>query len=83
MEARVRMPAEEDLRSLLRKRLGDGPAGALAVREDAASVVRRQGDQLDDSSVLHWLRQFEQALDDSTLVMEYERLRAGKKHSWR
>jgi D-alanyl-D-alanine carboxypeptidase len=34
MAARVRMPAEEDLRSLLRKRLGDGPAGALAVRLD-------------------------------------------------
>jgi hypothetical protein len=34
MAASVRMPAEEDLRSLLRGRLGDGPAGAVAVRLD-------------------------------------------------
>jgi hypothetical protein len=43
--------------------------------EDAASVVRRQGDALDDPYVLDWLRQFESALDDSTLVAEYRRLR--------
>jgi hypothetical protein len=51
----------------------------LRDHEDASSVVRRQGDTLDDSYVLHWLRQFEQALDDSTLVAEYTRLRAGKR----
>lgn len=51
----------------------------LRDHEDASSVVRRQGDKLDDSYVLHWLRQFEQALDDSTLVAEYTRLRAGKR----
>jgi hypothetical protein len=50
----------------------------LRDHEDAGSVVRRQGDKLDDSHVLHWLRQFEQALNDSTLVAEYTRLRAGK-----
>jgi len=43
--------------------------------EDAASVIRRQGDALDDVYVLNWLRQFEQALDDSTLVAEYQRMR--------
>ena len=43
--------------------------------EDAASVIHRQGDALDDAYVLDWLRQFEQALDDSTLVTEYRRLR--------
>ncbi len=43
--------------------------------EDAASVVRRQGDTLDDAYVLNWLRQFERALDDSTLVAEYRRMR--------
>jgi hypothetical protein len=48
----------------------------LRDHEDAASVVRRQGDRLDDRYVLHWLRQFEQALNDSTLVAEYTRLRA-------
>lgn len=45
--------------------------------EDAQSVVRRQGSNLDDEYVLDWLRQFEQALDDSTLVDEYARLRRG------
>ena len=50
----------------------------LRDHEDAASVVRRQCDKLDDRYVLNWLRQFEQALSDSTLVAEYTRLRAGK-----
>jgi hypothetical protein len=45
--------------------------------EDARSVIYRQGDRLDDGYVLSWLRQFEQALDDSTLVTEYQQLRRG------
>ena len=44
--------------------------------EDAQSVIRRQGPSLDDDYVFDWLRQFEQALDDSTLVAEYQRLRS-------
>jgi len=43
--------------------------------EDAASIVHRQGDALNDKYVEYWLRQFEQALDDSTLLEEYRRLR--------
>lgn len=43
--------------------------------EDAVSVIRRQGDALDDAYVVGWLRQFEQALSDSTLVAEYRRIR--------
>ena len=43
--------------------------------EDARGVVRRQGDALDDRYVINWLRQFEQALDDSTLIAEYRRYR--------
>jgi hypothetical protein len=43
--------------------------------DDARSVIRRQGDALDDRYVLDWLRQFELALDDSALVAEYRRLR--------
>jgi hypothetical protein len=43
--------------------------------EDARSVVHRQGDALDDRYVLHWLRQFERALDDSTLVAQYQQWR--------
>ncbi|MCJ7660043.1 MAG: hypothetical protein MUO67_12935, partial [Anaerolineales bacterium] len=42
--------------------------------EDAKSVIYRQGELLDDEYVVNWLQQFEQALDDSTLVAEYERL---------
>jgi hypothetical protein len=42
---------------------------------DVANIVQRQGQQLDDQYVLHWLRQLEQALDDSTLVATYQRLR--------
>jgi len=33
------------------------------------------GKALDDRYVVDWLRQFEQALDDSTLVAEYRRYR--------
>jgi len=44
--------------------------------DDAESVIRRQGDALDDHYVLTWLGRFEQALDDSTLVATYRRLRA-------
>jgi hypothetical protein len=45
-------------------------------REDAQSVIRRQGPSLDDDYVLSWLQQFERALDDSTLAREYRRLRS-------
>lgn len=45
-------------------------------REDVWGIVRRQGDDLDDTYLMNWLRQFELALDDSTLVAEYKRLRS-------
>ena len=65
----VRMCSPEDLviYKLIATRARD--------HEDAQSVIRRQGSSLDDGYVLDWLRQFEQALDDSTLVDEYKRLR--------
>lgn len=65
----VRICSPEDLiiYKLISTRLRD--------REDAASVIRRQSDKLEDAYILGWLRQFEQALDDSTLVAEYRRLR--------
>jgi hypothetical protein len=47
----------------------------LRDHEDAASVLRRQRDTLDDRYVLDWLDMFEQALDDSTLVEEFRSLR--------
>jgi hypothetical protein len=43
--------------------------------EDVRGVVRRQGQNLDDSYILNWLQQFEQAFDDFTLVAEYRKLR--------
>ena len=46
----------------------------LRDHEDAKSVIYRQGELLDDEYVVNWLQQFEQALDDSTLVAEYKRL---------
>ena len=50
----------------------------LRDRGDAASVVRRRGDTLDNRYVLHLRRQCELALDDSTPAAEHTRLRAGK-----
>ena len=50
-------------------------------QEDARSVIRRQRAKLDDAYVIRWLREFEQALDDSTLVATYERLRATRSGS--
>ena len=66
----VRLCSPEDLviYKLISTRPRDG--------EDARGVIRRQGAKLDDDYVLHWLRRFEQALDDSTLVAEYRRLRS-------
>lgn len=43
--------------------------------EDVEGVLLKQGDGLDNAYILDWLHQFEQALDDSTLVAEYLSLR--------
>ena len=65
----VRLCSPEDLviYKLISTRLRD--------HEDAQGVIRRQGHDLDDKYILDWLRQFEQALDDSTLIAEYKNLR--------
>jgi hypothetical protein len=42
---------------------------------DVENIVRRQGSRLDDGYVVKWLKLFEQALDDSTLLATYQRLR--------
>ena len=67
--AAIRVCSPEDLviYKLISTRLRD--------HEDAQGVIRRQGSNLDDEYVLDWLRQFEQALDNSALVAEYKRLR--------
>ena len=65
----IRVGSPEDLiiYKLISTRLRD--------HEDAQGVIRRQSSNLNDEYVLDWLRQFEQALDDSTLVAEYKKLR--------
>lgn len=42
---------------------------------DVEGIIKTRADQLDDAYILNWLRQFEQALDDSTLISTYRRLR--------
>ena len=66
MQAHVCRPEELIVYKLISTRPRD--------HEDAASVVRRQGTELDDRYILKWLVRFEQALDDSTLVAEFRSL---------
>ncbi len=51
--------------------------------DDLVSVIQRQGDALDDAYVIKWLKEFEQALDDSTLVKTYQQMRQGIRPKWR
>jgi hypothetical protein len=44
-------------------------------RADVEGIIRRQGQALDDGYVEKWLREFEQALDDNTLLASYRSLR--------
>lgn len=44
-------------------------------REDVQGIITRQKERLDDGYILNWLGQFETALDDSTLVTDYRRMR--------
>lgn len=43
--------------------------------DDVLGVIRRQDDKLDADYITSWLYQFEQALDDSTLVATYWKMR--------
>lgn len=43
--------------------------------DDVRGVIRRQQDKLDDEYITSWLYQFEQAVDDSTLVTSYRQMR--------
>jgi hypothetical protein len=47
--------------------------------EDVQGVIRRQGSKLDDAYVIGWLEQFQEALDDSTLVELYQRMRHSRR----
>jgi len=65
----VRVCSAEDL--IIYKLVSIRPRDRL----DVEGIVKRQGEKLDDGYVEKWLYQFEQALDDSTLVREYRHLR--------
>jgi hypothetical protein len=41
-------------------------------------IIDYQGDALDDQYIIDWLKQFEAALDDSTLIETYKRMRRKK-----
>lgn len=69
MTETIRVCSPEDL--VIYKMISTRPRD----REDLSGVIRRQQDKLDDRYVIGWLRQFEQALDDSTLIDSYRRLR--------
>ncbi|MBI4196654.1 MAG: nucleotidyltransferase [Deltaproteobacteria bacterium] len=43
-------------------------------REDVRGIIIRQKKNLDHPYLLDWLTQFEKAIDDSTLVVEYNRM---------
>ncbi len=44
-------------------------------QQDVATIIQRQGNNLDEKYILKWLKEFEQAIDDSTLVSTYQRLK--------
>ena len=44
--------------------------------DDVPGIIRRQRSELDDEYITSWLRQFEQAFDDSTLIDSYRRMRS-------
>jgi hypothetical protein len=51
--------------------------------DDLVSVIHRQGGALDDAYVIKWLKEFERALDDNTLVNTYQQMRQGHRPRWR
>jgi hypothetical protein len=44
-------------------------------QQDVVTIIQRQGNKLDDKYILKWLKDFEKAIDDSTLVDTYQRLK--------
>lgn len=65
----VRVCSPEDL--IVLKMLASRPQDWV----DVATVIQKQGENLDEDYVLERLRQFERLIDDSTLVSEYQRIR--------
>ncbi len=72
MAERIEVCTPEDL--IVYKMISTRPRD----HEDVLGVIRRQQDRLDDEYITSWLRQFEQALDDSTLVSSYREMRSAE-----
>lgn len=69
LEKKIRVCTAEDLivYKMLSTRTKD--------RADVESVVQKQGDALDDTYIENWLKQFEEALADSTLIRDFRKIR--------
>ncbi len=65
----LRMCSPEDL--LIYKMISTRPRD----NDDVHGIIRRQKKNLDDNYIEYWLREFEIALDDSTLVRSYRQMR--------
>ncbi len=65
----VRVCSPEDL--IVLKMLASRPQDWV----DVETVIQKQGENLDEDYILKSLRQFEQLIDDSTLLSEYQRIR--------
>ena len=68
----VRVCSPEDL--IVMKIIAGRPQDDI----DVASIVQKQGKRLDSVYILKWLRNFERAIDDSTLVQKYQQI--AKRH---
>lgn len=66
----LRMCSAEDL--IIYKLISTRPRD----QADVEGIVRRQGATLDAGYIQDWLRQFEQALDDGTLIDRFKQMRA-------
>ncbi|MBW2064031.1 MAG: nucleotidyltransferase [Deltaproteobacteria bacterium] len=69
---RVKLCTAEDL--IIYKMLSTRGSDA----QDFEGIIDHLGEALDDKYVMDWLKQFETALDDSTLINTYKRMRASK-----
>ena len=43
---------------------------------DFEGIIDCQGDKLDDNYIIDWLKQFEIALNDSTLIDTYQKMKS-------
>jgi hypothetical protein len=77
IQALQKLLIEADIASIVIGGVAVAAWGEPRLTRDVDLKFRRQGDALDDGYIVDWLKQFEQALDDSTLVHEFKNLRQG------